>query len=67
MMKANLKTVGAVMAAVIVAVAILFSIIRTFRYVSNTATIVTVEQVSPAVSCAKMVTNSGAALSCWKN
>jgi hypothetical protein len=46
--------------------AMIWVVMWTLRAFSNSVTTVTVEEVAPGVSCAKMVTADGAAISCWK-
>jgi hypothetical protein len=53
-------------AAFVIVMAMIWVVMWTLRAFSNSVTTVTVEEVAPGVSCAKMVTADGAAISCWK-
>lgn len=62
-----MKVIGLGALAVISVLAIIAAIMFSMRYFSSFVTTITVEQVAPGVSCAKMVTADGAAISCWKD
>ncbi|MDP1931927.1 MAG: hypothetical protein Q8L60_10765 [Gammaproteobacteria bacterium] len=62
-----MKAIGMAALAVIAVLMIVAAIMFSMRYFSSFVTTITVEQVAPGVSCAKMVTADGAAISCWRD
>jgi len=54
-------------ALVIIALVIISAIMYGMRLFSNATTPITVKEVKKGVSCASMITNDGAAISCWKD
>jgi hypothetical protein len=61
------KLIGTVLAFTIGSVAVLIAIAYGMRAISNVNTPTFVEEVATGVSCARLVTADGAAISCWKH
>ena len=61
-----LKIIGLSVAGIVAILAIIAMVMLFMRGFSSMVTVISVEEVAPGVSCAKMITNDGAAISCWK-
>jgi hypothetical protein len=61
-----IELIAKTLACILGGLLLIWAIMWSLRFFSNSVTTVTVEEVGPGIRCAKMVTADGAAISCWQ-